>query len=226
MIIMKKVIVINSLEKFLFAGRTILAKSNVLVFTAASAEEILTTHRKEKGDLVIADLDMEGMAGDKLCAAIRKEEAQKTVGIIIACKESKSAIKRCQACGADAVITKPVKSEALLNSVKDLLNLSARGNLRGLVKITIEGRAQDDFFFAISQNVSGSGIFFQTEKLFSQGDKLTCSFVLQRKITVGGEVVRVEQKASDLYQYAVRFVDLDSQLKTQIEEFVRSQQQA
>jgi hypothetical protein len=74
--------------------------------------------------------------------------------------------------------------------------------------------------------VSGSGIFFQTEKLFSQGDKLTCSFVLQRKITVGGEVVRVEQKASDLYQYAVRFVDLDSQLKTQIEEFVRSQQQA
>ncbi|MGD0886393.1 MAG: response regulator [Thermodesulfovibrionales bacterium] len=225
---MKNVIVINSLEKFLLEGRTSLAKSNVRIYTAASAEEILSIHRKEKGALLIVDLHMEGMAGDKLCAAIRagKEEAQKAVGIIITCRENKSEIKRCQACGANAVITKPVKSEDLLSKVKDLLNISERGNLRGLVKVTVEGRSRDDFFFAISQNVSATGILLQTEKVFSQGDKLTCSFVMQRKITVSGEVVRVERKASDLYQYGVRFLDLDAPLITQIEEFVKSQQQA
>jgi CheY-like chemotaxis protein len=220
---MKKVIVINNLKKLLLGERNILSKKNVSIFTAASAEEILKIHREERGDLIIADLDMQGMAGDELSTTVRGDDRLKPVSIIITCNKNKSAIERCQSCGANAVITKPVNPEDLLCRVMDLLHVSERGSLREMVKVSAKGKFRDDFFFAISQNASVSGILLETDKAFSQGDKITCSFVIQHTITADGEVVRVVRKTADLYHYGVRFLDLDPESEIQIEEFVKSQ---
>jgi CheY-like chemotaxis protein len=219
----KKVIVINNLKKFLLEERNILSNKNVIIFTAASAEEILKIHREERGDLIIADLDMQGMTGDELITAIRKDDRLKHVSIIIKCNNNKCAIERCQSCGANAVVTEPVTRENLLCRVMDLLNVSERGSLRELVKVSVKGKFRDDFFFAVSRNASVSGILFETDKAFSQSDKITCSFVVQHTITADGEVVRVGRKTEDLYHYGVRFLNLDPESKVQIEEFVKSQ---
>ena len=95
-----------------------------------------------------------------------------------------------------------------------------RGNLRGLIKVILKGIFEKDFFFSTALNISASGILIETDKILAQGDKIVCSFILQHKIHMTGEVVRAVSKATDLYHYGVRFLNLDPNAKTQIEEFV------
>ncbi|HXX58928.1 MAG TPA: PilZ domain-containing protein [Thermodesulfovibrionales bacterium] len=98
-----------------------------------------------------------------------------------------------------------------------------RGSLRALIKVSVNGVFQDDFFYAVAQNISTSGILFETDKLLVEGDKIACSFVLQHKIDIDGEVVRSERKTPDLYHCGVRFLNLDPKAKAEIEELVAVQ---
>lgn len=69
---MKKILITDSL-KYLVSGENILSRANIQIFTAASSQEILSIHKSEKADLIIIDLDMPDMPGDKLCSMLRKE---------------------------------------------------------------------------------------------------------------------------------------------------------
>ena len=209
--------------QLLLENRDILSRKGVSVFSAASAGEILQLHREKRGDLIIADLDMEGMSGDELCTAIREDDHLKTVAIIMVCAGDRATVERCQACGANSVIAKPVNPDELFSRIMDLLNVSGRKNLRGLVKVSVKGTHRGGFSFAISENASASGILLETDRVFAKGDRITCSFVLKRKITVEGEVVRAVRKSAELYHYGIRFLDLDPRSREELEEFVRSQ---
>ena len=96
-----------------------------------------------------------------------------------------------------------------------------RTKLRGIVKMCVKGVFQDDFFFSVSQNLSATGMLLETERSLAQGDRITCSFFLQRGVTVAGEIVRIERKETNLYNYGVRFVNLDPSSRAQIEEAVK-----
>jgi len=98
-----------------------------------------------------------------------------------------------------------------------------RGSPRGIIKASVKGTFRNDLFFSIAQNISTSGIFFETDKAFAPGDKVACSFVLQHRIDVTGEVVRVVRETADLYHYGVRFLNLDSKARIQIQDLVKSQ---
>ena len=95
-----------------------------------------------------------------------------------------------------------------------------RGCLRGLIKVALKGIFERDFFFSTALNISASGILIETDKILAQGDRIVCSFILQRKIEVTGEVVRAIRKAPDVYHYGVRFLNPTANAKAQIEEFV------
>lgn len=98
-----------------------------------------------------------------------------------------------------------------------------RGSQRGIINAPVKGKFQNDFFFSVARNISTSGIFFETGKLLARGDKIACSFVLQYKIDLMGEVVWVVRKTPDLYHYGVRFLDLEPKARTQIQEVVKGQ---
>jgi DNA-binding response OmpR family regulator len=219
---MKKIIVAHDLRTMFIGGNSALSRDDVRIFTAPSAKEILKIHGKERVDLIIVDLDMQGMAGDELCNTIRGDDDLKTVALILACPGEKSAVERCRVCGANAVITKPINQEELFHTVIELLNISERGNLRGLIKVSVHGRFRNDFFFSTSHNISTTGMLIETDRVLAHGDKITCSLVLQHNVTITGEIRRVTKKASDLYDYGIRFLDLDPKSKAQIEEFIKS----
>lgn len=78
----------------------------------------------DKYDLILTDINMPIMDGLKLVNLVRSNEAYKDVPIIIITTEgAKEDRERAMALGANAYITKPIQSTALLSTVRDLLKL-------------------------------------------------------------------------------------------------------
>ena len=99
-----------------------------------------------------------------------------------------------------------------------------RESRRCPVNVFVLGKFRDHSFSSTAQNISTSGIFLETERELAPRDKITCSFVLQYQITVAGEVVRVAKKTADLYDYGIRFLNLDPKSIVQIEALVKSKE--
>ncbi len=75
-------------------------------------------------DLILTDINMPIMDGLKLVSLVRSNEAYKDVPIVIITTEgAKEDKERAMALGANAYITKPIQSAALLSTVKELLKL-------------------------------------------------------------------------------------------------------
>ena len=96
-----------------------------------------------------------------------------------------------------------------------------RGSRRCPINIFVLGRFRHHSFSSTGKNISSSGIFIETDRAFIPHDKISCSFVLQYQITVGGEVVRVAGRTGDRYEYGVQFLNLDDKSRSQIEELVK-----
>ena len=99
-----------------------------------------------------------------------------------------------------------------------------RGSLRRPIKevaLINKGIFEKDIFFSIALNISASGILIETDKIMALGDKIKCTFMLQHRIDVAGEVIRVVRKAQDIYHYGVRFFNIDHGAKAEIEELAR-----
>lgn len=221
----KKILIVDDLRPIVEEEKNILSRSGFSIFTATSGEEALKIHRAEKVDLIISDLNMPGMGGDELCSIIKRDDSLKNVSIIIICFNKKSEIEKCEACGANSFITKPIKPEELFRKVSGFLDAPEREGLRVLVKVTVKGAFKADFFFSTSRNISTSGILLETDKVLAKGDTITCSFFLNSKqITTDGEVMRVVKKSSDSYNYGVKFIDIAYHSKAPIEEFIRKRQ--
>lgn len=75
-------------------------------------------------DLILTDINMPIMDGLKLVSLVRSNEAYSDVPIVIITTEgAKEDKERAMALGANAYITKPIQSTALLTTVKELLGL-------------------------------------------------------------------------------------------------------
>lgn len=75
-------------------------------------------------DLILSDINMPIMDGLKLVNLVRSNDTYKSIPIVIITTEGANEDKeRAMALGADAYITKPIQSAALLATVKELLNL-------------------------------------------------------------------------------------------------------
>jgi len=225
---MKKIIIINSLnptEEIIEKEQHILSKTDIKIFTASSGQEALEIHRSEKADLIITDLNIHNMGINEFCSTIRKDEVLRKVSIIVTCFDKKTAIEKCESCGINSFITKPVSPEELLNKIKEVLNVSRRKRLRVLMKITIDVKFADKSFYSVSRNISNSGALIETDKTLDQGDKLTCSFFIGTdQINVRGEVVRVIEKAPNIHCYGMKFLDLSRPSKERIDKFVEDSQ--
>lgn len=221
---MRKIIIASGLRPFVEKEKSILKRADFRIFTASSGEEALNIHKAEKADLIIADLDMPVISGDKLCSLIREDEEVKKVSIIIVCTNRKSDLERCVNSGANSYITKPVDPAHLIEKVGTLLNIPERRSYRVLIKVEVKGKFMNVPFFCSSQDLSASGILLETDKPLAKGDTVYCSFFLpnSERVIADGEIVRIVRKALRTFQYGVKFISLDRDCKAAIEAFINN----
>ena len=177
---MKKILITNSLIPLVEMGREHLSRDNIKIFSALSADDIVKTHRIENVDLIIMELIGIGDNIEKACSIIRDDNTLNKASILIICEKSKSAIAKCHAFKANAYITKPVNSEELLRTINKFLHVSERKDYRSLLSVLIKGEAKNKVFFANSKDISSSGILFETDMIIEIGEKVKCSFFLER----------------------------------------------
>lgn len=223
---MKKIIVSESVKLVMNRSENLFLRSGFTISTAATGEDVLALHRSEKADLIIIDLNMPIVAGDKICSIIRNDDSLKDVSIILVHPYRKADIKRCESSGANAFLAAPVGLEELFDAVSSFLHIPKRESMRVLMRITVKGDLDNKFFFSTSMNISSSGILIETDNTLSRGEYITCSFFINsQQITAQGEIVRIINKGPDRYQYGIKFINLDHQSKSMIESLVKSRQQ-
>jgi CheY-like chemotaxis protein len=221
---MKKILLVNSLIVFNEKNKGLLNRSDFQVFTAVTGMEALQIHRKERVDLIIADLNMPGMGGDKLCSLVRTEKELRNVSILLACRDTPEELEMVAQSAANASITKPINTGDFLEKIGQLLAVPVRKDYRVLLKAKVLGNQESVPFFCTSYNISASGILIETDRILNQGDCLTCTFFLPgaSQIAIDGEAVRSMEVADGSYHYGIRFIDLAPEYRKEIERFVAS----
>lgn len=99
-----------------------------LQFTEArDGAEGLRLARELKPDLVLSDVQMPGMDGFELCAAIRSDpDLQNTPVVLLTSLKDEASRKKGALVGARAFLNKPVSVEELREKVRDLLDLPGK----------------------------------------------------------------------------------------------------
>ena len=222
---MKKILVAETLQNFIADESGILARNDIVITYASTAEEILSLHRAGKADIIIVDMDTPESGGDKLCYMIRRENDLKAVSIVVVCDCSVAATERCISFGANAVVHKPVQSKELLGKISELLDIRERKVVREIVKISVTVNSDGSYFFAVAKNLSASGLLFETNRIIPKGSKVSCSFVLQHQVVAQGEIARVSRIrgwSGESFEYGVRFRGLAKEAKKEIEDYFKS----
>lgn len=221
---MKKILVAPGLKALVEKEKSISKRADYRIFTAATGEEALRVHRVNKADLIIMDLKMTGMDGDKFASLVKKDKGLREAFVILVCQNRKPDIKRCESSRADFYVTKPVNPTLLLNKVRHVLDIKDRESVRIPLQINMTASSRKTFF-CDAYNVSATGILIETDEVLHKGDTVACLFCApgSGEIIVHGNVVRVKIRTNDLYQYGVNFSDLSPQAESAIEAFVNRQ---
>jgi DNA-binding response OmpR family regulator len=221
---MKKIIIAHTIDAILKKKNSFLDRADMRVFTATTTDEVLQIHRSVRVDLIIIPLDMPGMNSKELCSHFKKKVEQGTVPIIMVCAHTQRAIEQSSRCGADVVITRPIKPAQLLAQAKTLLNLSWRETYRVLLNVAIEGSTSNNRFVCNSLDISLDGMLIETDQKFTVGERLSCSFFLpdMTQIQLAGEIVRTVQPAPGVVKkwYGVHFLDLSPDAEKALETFI------
>ena len=220
---MKKILIIEDILSFIGKEKNVFNRAFFRIFTAPSNEKALEIHKAEQVDLIITKLALPGMSGDQLCSLIRKDAALNRVSIILVCDNNPSDIERSMSCNANGVIPLPSSPVILFEKAIHLLNIPKRESYRVLLSITVQGKYLDTPFFCNSVDISASGMLIETDKTFSQGDILSCSFFLPstKQIQVSGKVARVARKSSGSNLYGIQFIDLTPDNQSAIEAYIK-----
>jgi CheY-like chemotaxis protein len=217
----KKTIIADALKDFVQQNVSVLAKYGNMVFYAGSGEEALTVHKKEKADLIIIQPDFPDMTCEKLCSIIRGDEELRKVSILMVCSNGPDDIERCGNCRTNDYIH-PLTPETFWRKTLSLLNVSERTRYRVIVKVSSRAGNNMMDVLCTSQDISTSGILLETDRVLNKGDLITCSFFLPNsiKITAEGEIMRIANKEDGLKNYGVKFIDVPSEVESQITVFV------
>lgn len=226
MLSMKKILIAHTLKQLVPGENTVLAREDLKIFTAATTDDIISIHKTERVDIIIADTEMPGKPIDELCPLIRRVDDLKSASIILVCPRNSAMIKRCRSYGANAVFPKPINRKKLFLKITQFLNIEERESIREIVKISVNVNHKSESFFTVSSNISASGMLMETDRVLSKGDLITCSFVLQYQVTARGKIVRAETKSKDTNLYGVKFLDIDEDTRAQIEEFIKKRHNA
>jgi DNA-binding response OmpR family regulator len=221
---MKKIVIEKHINAHLRKKNSFLDRADMRVFTTTTTDEVLQIHRTVRVDLIIIPLDMPGMTSEQLCSHLREDAEQGAVPVIMVCAHMRRAIEKSARCGADAVITRPIKPAMLLAQAKTLLNLSWRETYRVLLNVAVEGSIDTGSFVCNSLDISLDGMLIETAQILNRGDRLSCSFFLpdMTQIQVTGEIVRTIQPAPgvDANWYGVHFVSLSPDAEKSLEAFI------
>jgi CheY-like chemotaxis protein len=221
---MKKVLLAHNIHVLLEENYTFLNRTDIELFVATTTDKALKTHLKEHVDLIIAELDMPGMPSDEFCSLIRKDAHLRKVSILMVCGNDPAATAAAQQCGANAVLTRPVHPIVLMEKAQQLLEIPARGSLRAVLSVTVDGRSGSGVFSCRTCDISTAGMLIETVTPLEPGALLSCHFWLsdEHQVQASCRVVRSVPPApgGEARRYGLMFTDIGPEARKMIDDYV------
>ena len=97
--------------------KDMLKDERFVVTLASNAEDGLKKTKEKKYDLIILDILMDGMTGDRLFALLRKDSRHRNVPVIMASALEEKTYRCFQALGNVSFLEKPFNKERLLGEI-------------------------------------------------------------------------------------------------------------
>jgi response regulator RpfG family c-di-GMP phosphodiesterase len=220
----KKLLIAKDLKHLLLTAMKFLHRSEIMLVTAETNDEILQSHLTENAHLIVTKLDTPGMSCEKLVHTIRKHEHMRKVAIILLCDGTPADQARCNQGGVNAVMTQPVDHVLFAHKVQELLDIAPRSVFRVSIKIAIAGEYKDHPLVCSAQNISTSGMLIKTAARLAKGERIACSFFLPhwKHLDASGRIVRVVHQPSEPHSnhYGIRFLSLPPETEHAIASFV------
>jgi response regulator RpfG family c-di-GMP phosphodiesterase len=220
----KKLLIAKDLKHLMMAAMKFLHRSEIMLVTAGTNDEILQSHLTESAHLIVTKLDTPGISCETLVHTIRRSGHTRDVSIILLCDRMPAHQERCNRCGVNAVVTKPVDHVLFAHKVQELLDIAPRRVYRVGLNIAITGKYNDHPLVCTSQNISTKGMLIKTAASLARGERIACSFFLPdgKHLNASGRIVRTVHQPSDphAHQYGIRFLALAPDAEHAISAFV------
>ena len=127
-----KILIADDEPNILVSLEYLMQREGFEVLLAHDGDEALALLRSARPDLLLLDVMMPGRDGFEVCQALRADEALKhTLVIMLSAKAREADIAKGLGVGADAYMTKPFSTRALVQGVRDLLARGGHGRTAG-----------------------------------------------------------------------------------------------
>lgn len=228
----RKILMVDDVQLFLDQQRSFLAREDFEVLVARSAAEALEIAARELPDMILMDLYMPDMDGDKCCRQMKSMPALTDVPtIMVTSGVSEEDFERCWEAGCDDIILKPINFHYFLAIIKKYLPVKERKARRYVARLKVHyGPNQEQLLDDYSINVSTGGLFIETANPLQVATKLTLGFSLpdrEGEIRCQGRVAWVNHP--DMMKnhslpagMGIQFVDLSLDDMNDIRQFIKS----
>jgi CheY-like chemotaxis protein len=225
----KRILLLDGVRLFLQLEQTLLQRSDYELFTATSGAEALEIVERERLDLVLLDYVLPDTTGDEVVRRIRSDERNGEAGIVIVtARGMREHVDKCMAAGCSAFLYKPVTRTSLCARVQDMLQVPARRHVRTLVRLQVNARNRERFFFGNTVNLSESGMLLETPLDLSLGETMSIRFFLPGEDEAVACTARVTRRTPTQrpgnWAYGLSFEELGDDSRTRICGFVQAQE--
>lgn len=221
---MKKVLMVSSSAAFLSRNANLLTDKGFHFSTAKSVTEALKLHDEHQFDLILSDLELDGMNGCSLCSAARKNDSQCNVPVIIICRDSTQHIQLAKQSDAAAILLRPVNPTHMLITIGSFIDMQLARSKRVEFTSTALLKKAEMELLCNTCDISATGIRLITEFHLDLGDVLNCKFSLFNldHIQTAVKVIRCNEstKVKNKNIYGLRFIDLPLASRNSIDKYV------
>jgi DNA-binding response OmpR family regulator len=120
------VLLVDDEPNLLLSLEFLMKREGFQVLLAHDGEEALEVLRRERPRLVVLDVNMPRKNGFEVCQALRHDEAiADTLVLFLSARARETDIAKGLALGANAYMTKPFSTQALVAKVHELLEAAA-----------------------------------------------------------------------------------------------------
>lgn len=124
----KKVLIVEDEETILELCSTIFKLEGYRVLCARDGEEALKITREYNPDIVVLDIQLPKINGNEVCKSVKSDPTMSHIKILVLSGMAQdSDLQEAQKAGADAYMTKPFSSTAIVEKVEELLRSNESG---------------------------------------------------------------------------------------------------
>jgi len=221
----KKILLADDARLMLEIEKSLFRRTGAEILTASTGMQALKLILSEKPDIVLLDLVMPDITGDKICEQIKSNPQTASIPVIIVTTRAKpEEIERCRLAGCDDFATKPLNHYELLTKVVQLMKIPHRRLKRVFVRLESAIEGNDSSSYGTSLDLSETGMLLETVQKLDVGEKIWVRFRFAEgvEIKVMGKVARVERAEFRNMRYGIEFIDISEEDRTRIREAIES----